>query len=347
MPTCLPPALHADLRTPSRRRFALRLGLLALFSILLCAPGIAPAATAGRAGGSFAEAFKRGAAWSVGVYMFVAGDEEPRVGAGFFIDDRGHIATAAHLLGESPQILVALPDRRLVAAQVVGQDETTDVALIRIEGAPRVRPVFAPSTRLRVGDWVLAVGEPFGLEHSLSAGVVSGKDRHFGDDGELLFIQSDVALNPGNSGGPLLDATGAIVGMNARTIVGPAGTPGASLAVPIDIVLQLTRELQESGRTAPRPRLGAQFDDVPPLAAWHAGRRDVSGALILAVAKGSLAERLGVHVGDIITGMNGRRIASSADLVMALLAWRQTDTTRITLQRAGLELTLAPDASQD
>jgi serine protease Do len=289
---------------------------------------------------SFADAFQRGASWSVGLYMFVPGEDEPRVGAGFFIDDKGSIATAAHLLGEAQQILVALPDKRIVAAEVLGHDEITDIALLRIAGAPRVRPVFAAGGSLRVGDWVIAVGEPFGLEHSASAGIVSGKDRHFGDDGELVFIQSDVALNPGNSGGPLLDAQGAIVGMNARTIVGPAGTPGASLAIPIDLVLQIVGEFRPDARRPPRPRLGALFDDVPPMTAWAAGRREASGALVLSVPRGSLAEKLRLRAGDIVITMNGRAIGGSAELVAALLAWRTVEGTRFVVLRDGQPLLL-------
>ncbi|RTL33485.1 MAG: PDZ domain-containing protein [Burkholderiales bacterium] len=284
---------------------------------------------------SFADAFQRGSAWSVGLYMFVPGEDEPRVGAGFFIDDKGSIATAAHLLGEAQQILVALPDRRVVAAEVAGHDEITDVALLRIAGAPRVRPAFASPGSLRVGDWVIAVGEPFGLEHSASAGIVSGKDRHFGDDGELVFIQSDVALNPGNSGGPLLDAQGAIVGMNARTIVGPAGTPGASLAIPIAIVLQLVAEFRQDAAHPTRPRLGALFDDVPPMTAWAAGRHETHGAVVLSVPRGTLAEKLGLRAGDIVIRMNGRAINGSADLVAALLAWQSAEGARVSVIRDG------------
>jgi S1-C subfamily serine protease len=325
-----------------------RLPALLLACLLAAATSAARAAdTPGRAPvkarpASFAAAVQRGSAWSVGVYMFVPGEEEPRIGAGFFIDDKGSIATAAHLLGETQQILIALPDRRLLAAEVEGRDEAADIALLRIAPPPRVRPVFARTGSLRVGDWVMAVGEPFGLEHSVSAGVVSGKDRHFGDDAELMFIQSDVALNPGNSGGPLLDSTGAIVGMNARTIVGPVGTPGASLAIPIDIVLQIVSELRSDGHAPQRPRLGAQFDDVPPLTAWSAGRRETSGALILSVTRGSLAEQMQLRAGDIVTLMNGRPIVDSADLVNTLLAWRKVADTRIVVLRAGKELALAP-----
>ncbi len=329
------------------RRPAAALLLACLFCALLPATQAAPAShAASRAAptAGFAEAFQRGSAWAVGVYIFVPGEDEPRVGAGFMVDDKGGIATAAHLLGEAQQILVSLPDKRLLAAEVQGQDATTDIALLRLPeplpAALRVHPAFAAPGSLRVGDWVLAVGEPFGLEHSASAGIVSGKDRHFGDDGELMFIQSDVALNPGNSGGPLLDASGAIAGMNARTIVGPAGTPGASLAISIDIVQQIVSELRQG--TA-RPRLGALFDDVPPLAAWQAGRHDASGALILSVPKGSLADKLQLKAGDVVTAMNGRPVAGAADLVSALLAWRTVHGTRFVVLRAGQERVLALD----
>ncbi|MFN3861916.1 MAG: S1C family serine protease [Roseateles sp.] len=323
--------------------------LLAAMLTLLPASPAAAATSAATAGAptSLAAAFRRGAAWAVGLYIFLPGEEEPRVGAGFLLDDQGLIATVAHLLADEQQILVALPDRRLLAATLLGRDDSADVALLRVSPAPRVQPVFARPGSLQVADWVLAVGAPFGLERSASAGIVSGKDRHFGDDGELLFIQSDVALNPGNSGGPLLDASGAIVGMNARTIVGPPGTPGASLAIPIDIVRQIAAELAARPSAPERPRLGALFDDVSPAAARAAGRDDVSGALILSVPRGSLAERLQLRAGDIVTMMNGRAIRSSADLVVALLAWRNAADARLVVQRAGqtLELKLEPAAT--
>lgn len=315
-----------------------------LFLSLTLGPAVASAATAKAPPAGFADAFQRGSAWAVGIYIYVPGEDEPRVGAGFFIDSQGGIATAAHLLAEAQKIIVALPDKRLLAAELEGRDDSADIALLRVTPPLPVRPVFAPAGSLRVGDWVIAVGEPFGLERSVSAGIVSGKDRHFGDDGELTFIQSDVALNPGNSGGPLLDAGGAIVGMNARTIVGPAGTPGASLAIPIDIVTLIISELRPQASSPPaRPRLGALFDDVPPLTAWAAGRREATGALILSVPKGSLAEQLMLRAGDIVTAMNGQPIRSSAELVSALLAWRQAPGTRFAVLRAGQELQLALD----
>jgi serine protease Do len=152
-----------------------------------------------------------------------------------------------------------------------------------------------------------------------------------------------VALNPGNSGGPLLDAGGAIVGMNARTIVGPIGTPGASLAIPIDIVRQIVAELRSDGPGRERPLLGAQFEDVPPLTAWTSGRHETTGSLILSVPRGSVAEQLRLRAGDIVTMMNGRPIRGSADLVMALLAWQKLPGTRIVVQRAGEQVMLKPE----
>ncbi len=340
MPRATTPGPASPGRPPHRRILqALLAACLAIGAVAADAAGHAPS---GPAPAGFAAAYQRGSAWAVGVYMFVAGEEEPRVGAGFFVDGNGSIATAAHLLGEAQQILIALPDRRLLVAELEGRDDAADIALLRITAPTHMRPVFGSSGHLRVGDWVLAVGEPFGLEHSMSAGIVSGKDRHFGDDGELMFIQSDVALNPGNSGGPLLDATGAIVGMNARTIVGPIGTPGASLAIPIDIVLQIIGELRRDGTAPARPRLGALFDDVPPLTAWSAGRRETSGALILSVPRSSLAEQLQLRAGDIVKTMNGRPIDSSADLVTALLAWRSLADTRIVVHRGGHDVALVP-----
>ncbi|MBI3350539.1 MAG: trypsin-like peptidase domain-containing protein [Burkholderiales bacterium] len=326
----------------SKRHLCLLLaGALTLVALAPAAraAGAVPAAASAQPT-SLAAAFRRGAAWAVGIYMFVPGEEEPRVGAGFLLDDQGAIATVAHLLSDEQQILVALPDKRLLAATLEGQDATADVALLRVSPPPRAHPVFASPDSLSVGDWVLAVGEPFGLERSASAGIVSGKDRHFGDDGELLFIQSDVALNPGNSGGPLLDASGAIAGMSARTIVGPAGTPGASLAIPIAIVRQIVAELRSDATLPRRPRLGALFDDVAPSVARAAGRGDISGALILSVPHGSLAERLQLRAGDIVTLMNGHPVTGSADLVNALLAWRSIAGTRMVVHRAGQELQL-------
>ena len=312
----------------------------------------------------FAAAVSRGSAFAVGVYGIGAdaraeldedtlprGDElapwstaelPARIGAGFFIDDGGAVVTAAHVVAGANQVLVKLPDQRVRPARVRAIDRDMDIALLELDVAPAAAPVFGRSAALRAGDWVLAVGEPYGLNRAVVAGIVGGRARHFAEDGEVLFIQSDLTLNPGNSGGPLLDVRGAIVGMSLRTVVGPYGSSGVSLFMPIEVVQQVVAELRSDG-VAPRPRLGAGFEDVSPLAAWHAGRPDARGAFINAVARGSVAATLGLRVGDIVVGMNGRALGDSGDFVRALLSWRSVAGTRLTVFRAGgyLELRAA------
>jgi S1-C subfamily serine protease len=176
----------------------------------------------------------------------------------------------------------------------------------------------------------------------VAAGIVGGMDRHFSDDSELLYVQSDLALNPGNSGGPLLDAAGDIVGMNMRTVVGSYGAPGVSLSIPIEVVQGIAAELRANGSIV-RPRLGAEFDDVTAVVAMLRGRATTQGALVAIVRRGSLAERMGLRVDDIVVAMNERPIMRSADLARALLAWRQVAGTRLVVLRGEAVLTLALD----
>jgi S1-C subfamily serine protease len=237
-----------------------------------------------------------------------------------------------------------MSDGRVHVAEVIGSDEASDIALIRLPVAPPVLPAFGRPAALRAGDWVLALGEPYGLGHSVAAGVVGGTRRHFAEEPAMGYIQSDAALNPGNSGGPLVDAEGAIVGMNVRTVVAIAGSPGVSLSVPIDVVLQVARDLQAGG--VERPRLGAEFHDLSPGEALALGRAFTHGALVDLVAVRSLAEAAGLRSGDIIVGFDGRLIANSADLALALLQWRRTAGTVFAVFRDGqyLRLTLPADA---
>jgi serine protease Do len=261
-------------------------------------------------------------------------DVRVRIGGGFFISADGLIATAAHVVADVPQILVKLSDRRVLRAEFIAADEDMDIALIRVTATLPAAPPLGIGATMRPGDWVVAVGEPYGLDRSAVAGIVGGRHRHFAEDGELLFVQSDLSLNPGNSGGPLLDMRGDIVGMNLRTVVGPYGSPGLSLSVPIEIVRQIAEELVSKGRVK-RLRLGAGFEDVSPFAAVAAGRVYASGALINSVETDGLAARMGVRVRDIVVGINGRAIGDSADMARALLGWRSTDGTTVTVYREG------------
>lgn len=255
------------------------------------------------------------------------------IGSGFLVDASGYLVTAAHVVAEVDAIVVKLSDQRVLRGELVGLDEDADIALVKVALPAPVEPRLGRSITLRPGDWVLALGEPYGLERTVVAGIVGGGSRHFLEDRDVLFIQADLSLNPGNSGGPLLDMSGAIVGMNSRIVVGSLGGPGVALAIPIEIVLQLAAELRNGNST--RPRLGASFEDVPPQVALAAGRDYSSGALVKAVSPGSLAERMGLRVGDIVVGMNAVPVGDSAELVRLLLAWRNSAGTHLTVYRAG------------
>ncbi|MBS0445861.1 MAG: trypsin-like peptidase domain-containing protein [Proteobacteria bacterium] len=307
----------------------------------------------------FTSAWRKASATTVGVFGIddpltraarIGGDGAPaRVGAGFFVDAHGHVATSAHLVAGAQQVLVRLPDDRYAEATLVGVDETTDVAVLSVPGV-QIAPVLGSTAPLRPGDWVLTIGEPYGLRRSLSAGIVGGIDRHFREDGEVLFIQSDAALNPGNSGGPLVDADGNIIGMNARTIAGVAGTSGLSLSVPIEIVSQVVRELIARD-ASPRPRLGATFDDLSAEQAFEAGPAVYGGAVVVTeVARVGIARRMGLRAGDLILQVDDRPIRDSADLVHTLLGWRADEKTHVVvlrddrLQRLRLDTAMARES---
>jgi serine protease Do len=315
------------------------------------------ASPASRQPGSFAPALRRALPPVIGVYGVNASATENRadephpwsgpttsaaIGAGFFIDEQGFAVTAAHVVVNASRVIVKLSDQRVFEAALVSHDAETDIALIKVPLVPSPTPAIGRSTALRAGDWVLAVGEPYGLARSVVAGVVGGRTRHFADDREGLYLQSDLALNPGNSGGPLLDANGAIVGMNLRTVVGPYGTAGVSLSIPIETVVQVVSELQ-SGQPRMRPRLGASFEDVSPLAALAAGRAYASGALVTEVSPNSAARLIGLRASDIVVGMNGVPLEDSADLARLLLSWRVVSGTQMVVYREGrYELLKAP-----
>ncbi len=256
------------------------------------------------------------------------------IGAGFFLDAAGTFVTAAHVVEGARRVLVKTSALEVLVAERVGVDEDTDIAVLRVAGVVSVVPRFGRPGASRPGDWVLAVGEPFGLQRSVVAGIVAGRTRHFAEDAEGFYIQSDMALNPGNSGGPLLNTAGQVIGMNLRTVVGPYGTAGVSLSIPIDIVLQIAEELQR-GSGVKRPRLAATFEDVSPSAALSAGRRYANGAYITSLKEGGTGRALGLEVGDIVVGMNGHAIEDSADLARWLLAWRDLPGTRMVVWREG------------
>lgn len=343
------------------RTRALRWAFAALVPVamLAAAPVRAGPALSGAAPSTFAAALQRALPVTVGIYAVgrsaeappsTSGDllslpvrpaprdedragavEEGRIGAGFVVDRAGWIATAAHVVSGAQRIIVKLSDRRVVPAVLVGADEDSDIALLRVPIA-LPEPHFTTSDHLRAGDWVLAVGEPYGFSGSVAAGVVGGLDRHLSEEPELLFIQSDLAINPGNSGGPLIDATGAVVGMNSRNVISTFGAAGVSLSVPVEIVMRIVADLRENPSRA-RPKLGATFQDVSPPAALAAGRTQATGVLIGGLVPDGLAERAGIEAGDIVVGINGRPVADSAGLVRALRLMQNAASADFTIWR--------------
>jgi serine protease Do len=241
-------------------------------------------------------------------------DEEAQpkgVGSGFILSSDGFVMTNAHVVEGADQVMVTLPDKREFKARLVGLDKRTDVAVVKIEamGLPAVK--IGDVSRLKVGEWVMAIGSPFGLENSVTAGIVSAKQRDTGD--YLPFIQTDVAINPGNSGGPLINMRGEVVGINSQIYSRSGGFMGISFAIPIDEAVRVSEQLRATGKVQ-RGRLGVQIDQVSKEVAESLGLSKPQGALVRGVEQGSPAEKAGLEPGDIILKFEGKTIEKSSDL---------------------------------
>ncbi len=239
-------------------------------------------------------------------------EEQPRgVGSGFIITADGYVMTNAHVVDGADAVIVTLTDKREFKAKIVGADKRTDVAVVKIEatGLPAVK--FGDVGRLRVGEWVMAIGSPFGLENTVTAGIVSAKQRDTGD--YLPFIQTDVAINPGNSGGPLINMRGEVVGINSQIASRSGGYQGISFAIPIDEASRVSEQLRSNGRVT-RGRIGVQIDQVSKEVAESIGLGKPMGALVRGVEEGSPAAKAGLEAGDIITRFEGKVIEKSSDL---------------------------------
>ncbi len=239
-------------------------------------------------------------------------EDRPRgVGSGFVLTADGYIMTNAHVVDGADEVMVTLPDKREFKAKIIGADKRTDVAVVKIEatGLPAVK--VGDVNRLKVGEWVMAIGSPFGLDNSVTAGIVSAKQR---DTGELLpFIQTDVAINPGNSGGPLINMRGEVVGINSQIYSRTGGFMGISFAIPMDEAIRVSDQLRTSGRVS-RGRIGVQIDQVSKEVAEAAGLTKPEGAFVRAVEAGAPADKAGVEAGDIITKFDGKPIEKASDL---------------------------------
>jgi serine protease Do len=241
-------------------------------------------------------------------------DAEPQqrgVGSGFILNADGYVLTNAHVVEGSEEVFVTLTDKREFKAKIIGADKRSDVALVKIEasGLPSVK--LGDVGRLKVGEWVIAIGSPFGLENTVTAGIVSAKGRDTGDF--LPFIQTDVAINPGNSGGPLINMRGEVIGINSQIYSRSGGFMGISFAIPIDEATRVSDQLRISGRVI-RGRIGVQIDQVTKDVAESIGLGKPIGALVRAVTSGDPAEKAGVEAGDIITKFDGKTIEKAGDL---------------------------------
>jgi serine protease Do len=239
--------------------------------------------------------------------------ENKSLGSGFIVSTDGYILTNAHVVDAADEVIVKLTDKREFKAKVIGADKRTDVALIKIEasGLPSVK--LGDPSKLRVGEWVVAIGSPFGFENTVTAGIVSAKGRSLPQENFVPFIQTDVAINPGNSGGPLFNLKGEVVGINSQIYSRTGGFMGLSFAIPIDVAMEIQAQLRTSGKIN-RGRIGVAIQEVTKELADSFGLGKPQGALVASVEKGSPADKAGLEAGDVILRFNDKAVAQSSDL---------------------------------
>lgn len=268
-------------------------------------------------------------------------EDQPRgLASGFILSSDGLIMTNAHVVEGADEVMVMLTDKREFKAKIIGADKRSDIALVKIEatGLPAVK--VGDVSRLKVGEWVMAIGSPFGLDNTVTAGIVSAKQR---DTGEYLpFIQTDVAINPGNSGGPLINMRGEVVGINSQIYSRSGGSMGISFAIPMDEAVRVSEQLRLTGRVS-RGRIGVQIDQVSKEVAESIGLGKAQGALVRGVEIGSPAEKAGVEAGDIITKFDGKLVDKSSDLPRMVGGTKPGTRSALTVYRRGVykELSVA------
>lgn len=260
-------------------------------------------------------------------------EQQPHgLASGFILSTDGLIMTNAHVVDGADEVLVTLTDKREFKARIIGADKRSDIALVKIEatGLPAVK--VGDVNRLKVGEWVMAIGSPFGLDNTVTAGIVSAKQRDTGD--YLPFIQTDVAINPGNSGGPLINMRGEVVGINSQIYSRSGGSMGISFAIPMDEAMRVSEQLRVSGRVS-RGRIGVRIDQVSKEVAESIGLGKPHGALVRAVETGSPAERAGVEAGDIIVKFEGKVVEKSSDLPRMVGATKPGTRSALSVFRRG------------
>jgi len=266
--------------------------------------------------------------------------EAQSVGSGFIISGDGYLITNAHVVDGADEVKVNLADRREFKAKVIGVDKRTDVAVLKIEAKDLPKVTIGDPDKLKVGEWVVAIGKPFGLENTMTAGIVSAKGRDLPQENLVPYIQTDVAINPGNSGGPLFNLKGEVVGINSMIFSRSGGYMGLAFAIPIDIAMNVANQIKDKGRVT-RGRIGVQIQEVSKETAEAFGLPKASGALVNSVEKGGPADKAGVEAGDIITKVDGREVKSSAELPRIITVVRPGSKVTLTVWRKGASRELA------
>jgi serine protease Do len=256
------------------------------------------------------------------------------LGSGFIISSDGYIMTNAHVVDSADKIIVRLTDKREFHAKVIGADKRTDVALLKIEATGLPKVSVGDPNKLKVGEWVIAIGSPFGFDSSVTAGIVSAKGRSLPQDNFVPFIQTDVAINPGNSGGPLFNMNGEVVGINSQIYTRSGGSMGLSFAIPIDVATQVTDQLRSTGKVT-RGRIGVTIQELTRELAESFGLSKPNGALISSVEKGGAADKAGIEASDVILKFDGKIVNNSADLPRMVAATKPGSRAIVELWRKG------------
>lgn len=260
--------------------------------------------------------------------------ERHSLGSGFIISEDGYILTNAHVIDSADEVTVRLNDGKEFQAKIVGADKRTDVALIKVDAKGLPTAILGNPEKLRVGEWVAAIGSPFGLESTVTAGIVSAKGRSLPQENYVPFIQTDVAVNPGNSGGPLFNLNGEVVGVNSQIYSRSGGYMGLSFAIPIDVAMEIQQQLRDSGRVS-RGRMGVVIQEVSRELAESFGLEKPMGAIVNAVEQGGPAEKAGIEAGDVILRFNGKPVAKFSDLPRMVAAVQPGTKVPVQLWRKG------------
>jgi serine protease Do len=268
--------------------------------------------------------------------------ETQSLGYGFIISEDGYVLTNNHVVADADEIMVRLPDRSEMQAKLIGADPRSDVALLKIEGDGLPTVKIGKSEELKSGEWVVAIGSPFGFDHTVTAGVVSATGRSLPNESYVPFIQTDVAINPGNSGGPLFNLKGEVVGINSQIFTRSGGFMGLSFAIPIDVAMDVANQLREDGKVS-RGWLGVVIQEVNKDLAESFGLERPAGALVAQVMDGGPAAKGGLKVGDVILEVNGESIDMSGDLPHLIGSMKPGSEAKLEVVRDGQHKTLNID----